>query len=196
MTPKAWRDLVSRILDQPFSFTSAWLRYSQPRSEPMRTEPMRTEPMRTEPMSEPVVLRTVEDGICIITLNRPAALNALDRNLLEGLRDAVFAAEHDRGVRCVIIRGGDHFMAGGDLKWFYGLIEGRSVEEKTVLVPAAGTGGSRYHHEHAAHAEARDCQRERSRGRFRAQPDDGLRPRDCCRQRVFHARLLPDRHHP
>src|SRR6266851_164466 len=113
MTPKAWRDLVSRILDQPFSFTSAWLRYSQP---------------RTEPMSEPVVLRTVEDGICIITLNRPAALNALDRNLLEGLRDAVFAAEHDRGVRCVIIRGGDHFMAGGDLKWFYGLIEGRSVE--------------------------------------------------------------------
>ncbi len=94
---------------------------------------MRTEPMRTEPMSEPVVLRTVEDGICIITLNRPAALNALDRNLLEGLRDAVFAAEHDCGVRCVIIRGGDHFMAGGDLKWFYGLIEGRSVEEKTVL---------------------------------------------------------------
>jgi 2-(1,2-epoxy-1,2-dihydrophenyl)acetyl-CoA isomerase len=36
-------------------------------------------------------------------------------------------------VRCVVIRGGEHFMAGGDLKWFFALIEGRSAAEKTVL---------------------------------------------------------------
>jgi 2-(1,2-epoxy-1,2-dihydrophenyl)acetyl-CoA isomerase len=84
-------------------------------------------------MSEPVVRTSVENGICVITLDRPAALNALDRNLTLALRDAVFAAEHDRTVRCVVIRGGEHFMAGGDLKWFIGLIEGRSVAEKTLL---------------------------------------------------------------
>jgi 2-(1,2-epoxy-1,2-dihydrophenyl)acetyl-CoA isomerase len=40
-----------------------------------------------------------------------------------GLRVAVFAMEHDRAVRCVVIRGGEHFMAGGDVKWFSELIE-------------------------------------------------------------------------
>jgi 2-(1,2-epoxy-1,2-dihydrophenyl)acetyl-CoA isomerase len=84
-------------------------------------------------MSEPVVRTSTENGICVITLHRPAALNALDRDLTLGLRGAVFAAEHDRAIRCVVIRGGDHFMAGGDLKWFLGLIEGRSVAEKKVL---------------------------------------------------------------
>jgi putative ABC transport system substrate-binding protein len=84
-------------------------------------------------MSEPVVQTSIENGVCVIALHRPAALNALDHNLTLGLRDAVFAVEHDRAVRCVVIRGGEHFMAGGDLKWFSGLIEGRSANEKTVL---------------------------------------------------------------
>jgi 2-(1,2-epoxy-1,2-dihydrophenyl)acetyl-CoA isomerase len=84
-------------------------------------------------MSEPVVTTKIENGICVITLNRPAALNALDRDLTLGLRDAVFAAEHDPDIRCVVVRGGEHFMAGGDLKWFSGIIEGRSAAETTVL---------------------------------------------------------------
>src|SRR6516164_3252719 len=84
-------------------------------------------------MSEPVVLSRAENGICVITLNRPAALNALDHDLTVGLRDAVFAAEHDHGIRCVVLRGGSHFMAGGDLKWFDTMIEGRSAAERTVL---------------------------------------------------------------
>jgi 2-(1,2-epoxy-1,2-dihydrophenyl)acetyl-CoA isomerase len=84
-------------------------------------------------MSEPAVLSHAENGICVVTLNRPAALNALDHHLMVGLRDAIFAAEHDPTVRCVVLRGGSHFMAGGDLKWFSGLIEGRSAAEKTVL---------------------------------------------------------------
>jgi 2-(1,2-epoxy-1,2-dihydrophenyl)acetyl-CoA isomerase len=84
-------------------------------------------------MSEPAVLSRAENGICVITLNRPAALNALDHDLMVGLRDAVFAAEYDRGIRCVVLRGGSHFMAGGDLKWFDTMIKGRSAAEKTVL---------------------------------------------------------------
>ena len=32
------------------------------------------------------------------------------------------AAAHDPAVRCLVIRGGEHFMAGGDLKWFLELL--------------------------------------------------------------------------
>jgi 2-(1,2-epoxy-1,2-dihydrophenyl)acetyl-CoA isomerase len=84
-------------------------------------------------MSEPVVQASVENSIGVIALNRPKALNALDRDLLSALREVVSAMEHDRTTRCVVIRGGEHFMAGGDLKWFLQLIEGRSAAEKTAL---------------------------------------------------------------
>lgn len=70
-------------------------------------------------MTEPVVLTSTEGGVRTITMNRPKALNALNRDLTLGLRDAVFAAEQDAAVRCVVVRGGEHFMAGGDLKWFH-----------------------------------------------------------------------------
>jgi 2-(1,2-epoxy-1,2-dihydrophenyl)acetyl-CoA isomerase len=84
-------------------------------------------------MNETVLSTNVADGIRLITLNRPAALNALDRDLTAGLRDAVFAAEHDRSVRCVVIRGGEHFMSGGDLKWFAEAIEGLPAAERRLL---------------------------------------------------------------
>ena len=83
-------------------------------------------------MSEAAVLTASAGGITTITLNRPKALNALDQNLTIGLRDAVFAAEQDRSVRCVVIRGGEHFMAGGDLKWFADLVRSRSPAENRV----------------------------------------------------------------
>jgi len=70
-------------------------------------------------MSEPLVLVAREGAVATITLNRPKALNALNRELTLALREAVFAAEQDRAVRCLVIRGGEHFMAGGDLKWFH-----------------------------------------------------------------------------
>lgn len=83
-------------------------------------------------MSEAAVLVTTADGVSTITLNRPKALNALDRNLTVGLRDAVFAAEQDSSVRCLVIRGGEHFMAGGDLKWFDDLVRSRSPVENRI----------------------------------------------------------------
>jgi len=83
-------------------------------------------------MPEPVVLVTREGGVATLTLNRPQALNALDRDLTVGLRDNVLAVEHDPSIRCVVLRGGEHFMAGGDLKWFRSLVEGRSGAENRV----------------------------------------------------------------
>ena len=74
-------------------------------------------------MSDPVVLVAREGGVATLTLNRPQALNALNRDLTLGLRDAVFSLENDESVRCLVLRGGEHFMAGGDLKWFQELIK-------------------------------------------------------------------------
>jgi 2-(1,2-epoxy-1,2-dihydrophenyl)acetyl-CoA isomerase len=87
-------------------------------------------------MPEPVVLVAREGGVATITLNRPQALNALDHDLTVGLRDSVLAAEHDPAVRCLVLRGGEHFMAGGDLKWFSTLIADRSSGENRVQFEA------------------------------------------------------------
>jgi 2-(1,2-epoxy-1,2-dihydrophenyl)acetyl-CoA isomerase len=70
-------------------------------------------------MTEPVVLTSIAGGVCTIAMNRPKALNALNRELTLALREAVFAAEQNKDVRCVVLKGGEHFMAGGDLKWFH-----------------------------------------------------------------------------
>jgi len=65
------------------------------------------------------VLYACTGGIATITLNRPAALNALDEATIAGLKSATAEAEADASVRAVIVEGaGEHFMAGGDLKWF------------------------------------------------------------------------------
>jgi 2-(1,2-epoxy-1,2-dihydrophenyl)acetyl-CoA isomerase len=83
-------------------------------------------------MSDSLVLVHDAGAVRTLTLNRPKALNALNQELTAALRDAVFAAEADSAVRALVLRGGEHFMAGGDLKWFRGLVEGGSREEKRV----------------------------------------------------------------
>jgi 2-(1,2-epoxy-1,2-dihydrophenyl)acetyl-CoA isomerase len=71
-------------------------------------------------MSDQQVLSESANGIETIVLNRPAALNALTAQMMEGLIDATARAERDDGIRCVLIRGaGDNFMAGGDVKSFH-----------------------------------------------------------------------------
>ncbi|MBN8456075.1 MAG: enoyl-CoA hydratase/isomerase family protein [Candidatus Accumulibacter sp.] len=61
----------------------------------------------------------VSDHVAILTLNRPQALNALDLAMIEDLREATARAAFAPEVRAVLLRAaGDHFMAGGDLRWF------------------------------------------------------------------------------
>lgn len=58
----------------------------------------------------------VADGRARITLNRPDKRNALSRRLLEELNEAVWEADADRDVHCLILRGaGPSFCAGYDL---------------------------------------------------------------------------------
>ncbi|MEW6688372.1 MAG: enoyl-CoA hydratase [Pseudomonadota bacterium] len=55
------------------------------------------------------------------TLNRPESRNALSDEMVRALDQMFTEGEHDAAVRCYVIRGqGEHFMAGGDVKKFYG----------------------------------------------------------------------------
>jgi len=66
----------------------------------------------------PPVLSEVRDGVATITLNRPGAANALSRELVGALGQALSRARADDGVRAVVLTGagGKAFCAGADLK--------------------------------------------------------------------------------
>ena len=62
------------------------------------------------------ILVEKEDGVGIVTLNRPEKLNAMNRTLSSELRDAVKAFDADDGIGCTVITGaGRAFSAGGDI---------------------------------------------------------------------------------
>jgi enoyl-CoA hydratase/carnithine racemase len=64
------------------------------------------------------LLAEVQDGIGIITLNRPEVMNAVNRALLSALHGCLHAWQYDRTVRAIVVTGsGDKaFSAGADLK--------------------------------------------------------------------------------
>lgn len=62
------------------------------------------------------ILYQVENGRARITLNRPEKRNALSIDLVEELRDALWEADDDKSVHCVVLKGsGSSFCAGYDL---------------------------------------------------------------------------------
>jgi enoyl-CoA hydratase len=69
-------------------------------------------------MSDAVVFDARDDGIAVITLNRPEARNALGKDIRAGLFAAWDRFERDAALRVAILTGsGDKaFCAGGDLK--------------------------------------------------------------------------------
>lgn len=57
------------------------------------------------------------DGVFVLTLNRPAVLNALTEDQLRELADLVTTASRDSSVRTLVITGaGRAFSAGGDVR--------------------------------------------------------------------------------
>lgn len=75
-------------------------------------------------MSEPAVLYAVEGGVATITLNRPAARNALNNAMCAELHAACRSAAADAAVKLVFIRAnGPVFCAGADLKERQGMDE-------------------------------------------------------------------------
>jgi 2-(1,2-epoxy-1,2-dihydrophenyl)acetyl-CoA isomerase len=62
------------------------------------------------------VLYEVSDGLATVTFNRPEAMNALDTETKNALRDALRAAAGDSAVRAVLLTGtGRAFCVGQDL---------------------------------------------------------------------------------
>ncbi len=60
---------------------------------------------------------TVADNIATITFNRPAARNALDAEMSDGLERALIDIEANQDIRAVILTGaGGAFCAGGDVR--------------------------------------------------------------------------------
>ncbi|MFQ5801493.1 MAG: enoyl-CoA hydratase/isomerase family protein [Candidatus Methylomirabilales bacterium] len=62
----------------------------------------------------------VTDGVALITLNRPKALNAINRMMVQELTQVLNQAEEDRNVRILILTGAEEkaFAAGADITEF------------------------------------------------------------------------------
>jgi enoyl-CoA hydratase len=67
-------------------------------------------------MYETITL-AVENGVALITLNRPSVLNALNATVLRELTSALETIDDDAGVRCAILTGAGEkaFAAGADI---------------------------------------------------------------------------------
>ncbi len=70
-------------------------------------------------MAEPSVLTVQRDGVQVITINRPQARNAVDRETAEGIAAGLDQLDDDANLRAGVITGaGGSFSAGMDLKAF------------------------------------------------------------------------------
>lgn len=68
-------------------------------------------------MTEPPLLREDAAGVATLTLNRPAARNALSLALIDALAETLAALAADRSVKAIVITGaGAGFCAGHDLR--------------------------------------------------------------------------------
>ncbi|MCF8509801.1 MAG: enoyl-CoA hydratase [Pseudomonadota bacterium] len=80
------------------------------------------------------LLETKQDGVAILTMNRPEARNALSQPMLGALLEALPRLASDPDVGAIVITGaGGAFCAGGDVKGFAatdgGANHGRSPEQ-------------------------------------------------------------------
>jgi len=68
-------------------------------------------------MSDQNIIVETKGRVGVIRLNRPQALNALNRALIEELGGAVAAFDADDGIGCMLLTGSDKaFAAGADIK--------------------------------------------------------------------------------
>lgn len=77
--------------------------------------------------------------VATLTLNRPDALNTLDFAMMEALVSHTSTLAADQSLRCVVIKGaGRHFMAGGDLRTFAGMLPLPGAERKSRFTELIG----------------------------------------------------------
>ena len=70
------------------------------------------------------LLCRIENGVAVITLNRPEARNALSEELSPALRRMIKERGEDDRVGALLLTGaGTAFCAGGDMDWFQAMID-------------------------------------------------------------------------
>lgn len=91
------------------------------------------------------VLLQINETVATVRLNRPEALNSLDRALVDELLEILDRLENDRSIRVVILTGtGRAFCAGGDLTY---IREHLTTEaEAGAFIGRVGQAVSRLHH--------------------------------------------------
>lgn len=66
---------------------------------------------------ENIIAETKENGVALITLHRPDALNALNSALIDELGAAIDTFEADDSIGCIVVTGSEKaFAAGADIK--------------------------------------------------------------------------------
>lgn len=99
--------------------------------------------MRIDPEAGGAVGFEVAKGVALVTLSRPQAGNAIDREMAAGLLAAAIACDQDDAIRCVLLRStGKLFCGGGDLAAFDNAGEEVAAalsEVATLLHAAVGT---------------------------------------------------------
>jgi 2-(1,2-epoxy-1,2-dihydrophenyl)acetyl-CoA isomerase len=84
------------------------------------------------------LIEQTENGVAVLTFNRPERLNALSEEIVKGLHEALLRLGADSNVGCIVITGeGRGFCAGGDVKSMAGR-SAVSFEERTALISEAG----------------------------------------------------------
>lgn len=77
------------------------------------------------------ILAEKDNGIAIVTINRPAKLNALNKATIQELHEAFKALNADAGVKAIIVTGSGEkaFVAGADIAEFanFSVDEGRQL---------------------------------------------------------------------
>ena len=80
------------------------------------------------------IIFNVEDGIALITFNRPKALNALSTDLLQELSDALDEIAKNEDIRILILTGAGEksFVAGADITELakFNALQGKNFAEK------------------------------------------------------------------
>lgn len=87
-------------------------------------------------MSSKTVVIQKKDRIATLTLNRPKVMNAMSKDLIAGLWNAVSDLAGDESVHVVVLKGaGDHFCSGADINLF-----SESIPSDEWLVAMKGVG--------------------------------------------------------
>ena len=88
-------------------------------------------------MTYPNLLVAQHDAVRVLTINRPDQLNALNRETIEALSQALDDAEADNATRAIVLTGSGEkaFVAGADIKEFAGF----NVEQGAGLSSADTT---------------------------------------------------------